>query len=874
MKIGQNKLALKTYKKNILPPFENEGWTTNTGFSPTDLFKEGYNISFTAPQYQGVNIYLPDSLAGKTLSLSAEYAEGILPWIEIIFMPMGGTNPVYRGVNAKTTKIEGYAIPFGATGIRVKISSTATGTNLVAFTNLQLEIGDKCTTFEEMYEMNEAPNKGLVFDGKGVVNVDNMTTFLSAERDFSMEVTFTPKSTAKKSLEELLFGWSGWHEGILYNSVDNQIRVQVHFKNISTGTVGRDIVQTPVPVGRRTTATMVYKSSNRQISIFIDGVLKQRVISGYADKSVYSFNTYATGLTFGATYGLTYAFNGVVEGGKLWDRSLTDEEVSKGLEPKPILNYDFTNQDPTSLNPKDLVSKNNSSINGAKYLQKASKKVPAKNLFDVKAFDANKTVGGGTMWMYSVIGKPNTKYMVSTNMPYTEDKGYANLYAGGVSTDSNGVKDGSPRQVTTGSGGGIPLYVRNQTTSSEASDAYDKLVSGKYWIQVEEGTVATDHADFKLINRLNKDTSLKKVAYKDYPFTFTRDGSIPYGNKLFNRNQPRIDDKGILIEDGTINLASKANWGQYTIRDDGEDIVDDIKAHKFTTFRTDNPNHRGCKYVEATAGKTYSASCLVKYSGAGVITISSNKPYPEGGNTISVSEAGRVIPLGNDWYRVELVSKIVSNTVPNCILTVGVSGSNVVLGESFWVANLQWEAKGYPTSYCDSSRSRENLAITNAGRYIDTQKGSIELEFTPLSEDNTVLASETWGAHDLATYVAGAGGFILRRSYTKANRIELVVVSPASGINLMGYADTVGWKNGDSMKYRLEWDVTANTTTVTINDSYVLRVASCFKMFDPSYIFSLTVGSRGLITDSYGCGNAIYSSLIIRNRNGETVYKL
>lgn len=866
MTIGQNRTALKKYKKNILPPFENEGWTTNTGFSPSDLFKEGYSISFTAPQYQGVNIYLPDSLAGNTFSLSAEYAEGVSPWMEIIYMPAGSSNPVYRGVNAKTTKIEGYVIPVGATSIRVKISSTASGTNLVAFKNLQLEVGDKCTPFGEMMEVNKDAYTGLAFDGRGVVNINNMTTFLSAERDFSLEVTFTPKTTSKKSLEELLFGWSGWHEGILYNSVDNQLRVQIHFKNISSGAIGRDIVQTPVPAGRRTTATMVYKSSNREISIFIDGILKQRVISSYADKSIYSFNTYSTGLTFGATYGLTYGFNGSVEGGKVWDRALSDSEISKQVEVKPVLNYDFTNQDTTSSTVLDLVKKNTGTINGAFYLQKASKRVTAKNLFNIKDFDAGKAVGGGTMWMYSIQGKPNTKYMVSTNMPYTAGKGYANLYAGGVSTDSNGVKDGSPRQVITGNGGGIPIYVRNQTTSSEASEAYDKLISGTYWIQIEEGTVATNYQDFKMVNRQTRATSYTKASFRDYPFNFVRQAPTILDNVLYGINVPRITKDGVLIEDATVNLFTgntQKGSGYTVVSADGWNKTTNDSAGTGSTASMGLRHY--VDLAKLTNGQTYSCSATV---------------YNPHDYAVDVHQDWcDVMPTGSFdvWTIQPKETKRISTTALKSqydatyrFYDIAVQGN----GNSIWIKDVQVENKKFPTSYTLTDRKKENFAINNAGRFIDTQKGSIEMEFIPLTGDDAVQASETWGAHDLATYVAGSGGFILRRSYTKANRIELVVVSPVSGINLMGYADTVGWKNGDLIKYRLEWDMTANTTTVTINDSYVLRVASCFKMFDPSYIYSLTVGSRGLIIDGYGCGNAIYKNLVIRNRNGETVYKL
>jgi hypothetical protein len=140
---------------------------------------------------------------------------------------------------------------------------------------------------------------------------------------------------------------------------------------------------------------------------------------------------------------------------------------------------------------------------------KRAHRYPKKNLFNVKEFDSIKYVGGGTMWMYVFQGKPNTQYTFSTNAPYTEG-GLANFYAGGVVTSSNGYKAGSPVTITSKSDGTINMYTRNENTSTP-SDASQKLFSGEYWIQVEEGAVATAYEPFTKSNKPAKIYPVKNL---------------------------------------------------------------------------------------------------------------------------------------------------------------------------------------------------------------------------------------------------------------------------------------------------------------------------------------------------------------------------
>jgi hypothetical protein len=891
--LGENKSALKEYKKNILPPFDDEGWTTNTGFEPVDLFREGYNMSFTAPQYQGVNIYLPNSLAGNVFSLSCEYAEGISPWLEIIYRQAGSGNLVYRGVNCKNSKIENYSIPKGATDIRVKLSSTTVGTDFVLFKNVQLEVGTESTKFEEMQLLNSTAKKGLRFNGSGVLNIDNMTGFLSYERDFSMEATITPQKTSLQSNEAMVFGWAGWHNGLIYNAVEQQLRVHIHYKTKATGSYNRAIIPVSLPFGKRVTATMTYRASNREISLYFDGVLKARLSNhSFSDKSVYDFNTYVTGLSMGAIYNGTYKFVGTIERGKIWSKTLSEDEVAKGTRVGLVLDYDLTNQDVSSSKAVDLVSQNNATISqGAGYLQKDSVK---KASFNYAPPLKDWTYTGGARYENGIAVMPS--YSARITSPLIRVDGEVSTLR--ISGQYLATSPAPTSMANNSDGSHFAIYGTARISAGEIGKWSDRSVSSDSHTYTLGHLVKYIQVDYKLSSQFTQDNikikdvmltdvngddgfevykdqvlvnksakgSLKK-SYESYPFEFVRKGVIDFDGKLVGANQPRINQDGIRVEEATKNMFNPSfnNADVEAIVEDGEKVyvLDSTNNSSYEDFQTS-------RAYNVDSSKTYTISFLAKWNRRLAWELRGFDSSSVRLNDPKMTWVKDPEPNPNEYQRYEATITLTSGTTACEFLRCYYLPSDVGVAH---LKEVQIEERYYRTSYAENERKKENVAIVNAGQYIDTQRGSIELEFTPLVGDN-VIASDNWGFSDLSSYVANTGGFLLRRSYGKANRIELVVVSSVSGINVMGYADTVGWKVGDTLKYRLEWDATANTTTLIVNGSYVVTVPSCFKMFPDQYRYSLNVGSRGMVNDSYGCGNAVYKSLVIRNRNGETTYKL
>lgn len=114
-----------------------------------------------------------------------------------------------------------------------------------------------------------------------------------------------------------------------------------------------------------------------------------------------------------------------------------------------------------------------------------------KNIFNIQDIDS--TEDSGDCYTYNYWLKPNTKYTVSSNAPNTMPM---NIYANGDSTDVNGVSVGVPRTVITDSNGYMYISVRFKPASNGGIDLYSKLLDGTYYLQIEEGEVATAYEPY------------------------------------------------------------------------------------------------------------------------------------------------------------------------------------------------------------------------------------------------------------------------------------------------------------------------------------------------------------------------------------------
>lgn len=112
--------------------------------------------------------------------------------------------------------------------------------------------------------------------------------------------------------------------------------------------------------------------------------------------------------------------------------------------------------------------------------------IGGRNYFSAQSFKANKYVEAYFgMPSINLNLKANTEYTVSTDIPFRNDQGAQDVFAGNVNFQAvskvNGVSAGSPLTVTTDNTGVLQVSVR-----------YADISNGDYHVQVELGDKASD----------------------------------------------------------------------------------------------------------------------------------------------------------------------------------------------------------------------------------------------------------------------------------------------------------------------------------------------------------------------------------------------
>ena len=112
--------------------------------------------------------------------------------------------------------------------------------------------------------------------------------------------------------------------------------------------------------------------------------------------------------------------------------------------------------------------------------------VEGKNKFDI---NQEKEVFGIMLYKYSYYLKPNTKYTISSNCPASTT---ANIYANSNSSKS-AVYINKNQTIQSDENGYFYILVRFKADASDNStfNLYEKILNGTYYIQLEEGTVAS-----------------------------------------------------------------------------------------------------------------------------------------------------------------------------------------------------------------------------------------------------------------------------------------------------------------------------------------------------------------------------------------------
>lgn len=113
-------------------------------------------------------------------------------------------------------------------------------------------------------------------------------------------------------------------------------------------------------------------------------------------------------------------------------------------------------------------------------------------------------------YVYNLKLEPNTKYTLSSNLPdQNGDSSKTNIYFNGSGTAESGVWEG--KSVTNTSDDNGNIYVAIPTGRPYTQDILD----GKYWVQLEKGTIKTDWSPAPEDNYTQEEFKIFESTYKE-----------------------------------------------------------------------------------------------------------------------------------------------------------------------------------------------------------------------------------------------------------------------------------------------------------------------------------------------------------------------
>lgn len=181
--------------------------------------------------------------------------------------------------------------------------------------------------------------------------------------------------------------------------------------------------------------------------------------------------------------------------------------------------------------------------------------VEGKNKFDI---NQEKEIFGIMLYKYSYYLKPSTKYTISSNCPASTT---ANIYANSNSSNS-AVYINKNQTIQSDENGYFYILVRFKADASDNStfNLYEKVLNGTYYIQLEEGTVATPYVPYNSLEI--KDT----------------------GENLFDCANSKIifNNANTLYERLTNGLKIISSGGQYNMLYFLVDTVENLKGKTLT----------------------------------------------------------------------------------------------------------------------------------------------------------------------------------------------------------------------------------------------------------------------------------------------------
>lgn len=186
--------------------------------------------------------------------------------------------------------------------------------------------------------------------------------------------------------------------------------------------------------------------------------------------------------------------------------------------------------------------------------------VEGKNKFDI---NQEKEIFGIMLYKYSYYLKPSTKYTISSNCPASTT---ANIYANSTSSNS-AVYINKNQTIQSDENGYFYILVRFKADASDNStfNLYEKILNGTYYIQLEEGTVATPYVSHNSLEIKNVGENLFNPSNAKDGYVSDASGQIISVN-IKNKNTGYIKIDG---EEKYFILSNKltGNWGAWYDKD-------------------------------------------------------------------------------------------------------------------------------------------------------------------------------------------------------------------------------------------------------------------------------------------------------------------
>lgn len=863
--LGSNKQAIKRARKNILPPFDDPRWKPTSESSIKDLSRQGIGVSFrSTSNWNGLYFEVPLKYAGRRLSYSVSKFSGKSPRIELLWLENGVQKLATLNLSDNSKSIVDIDIPIIATNIRalVNVGLSNTG-DYHYFESVQLEVGYINTQFSESFEIPKGSKDYMKFDGStGYLKTDRVIPEIKVGGSYTIEVVLRNYGDNDGVVIQNSHGGDD-RNGLIVRG--NQVVLGSYNGSNWSGTMG-----------------VLPDTEFAHIIAVCDGVNRFIFVNGkkFTTSSSLYVHTLKDGMYIGKeTIGDSARFfEGEIKLIRAYGYSMNDEDAISAytgilVPEKLLIELDFTNQDITSKSVVDTSgNSNNALISGGVHYSKSK---PIKNLGK------------------NLLRSPLIKGYLASDSSMTGDKDVYRSFERDIYLPAGTYTFSCPKGITI-----IRRKINNDVFSTSGSSSTITLNTSSYvnfsfrqsemvgWsygenseeanLQLEKGNVITAFSNYEESNKLIKKI-LPRRSFKETVYDFSRYSSNLYEGLIYGINQPRLrKDSSLILEDGSSNVISQTSDGE-SVNHWGRDTNDvtivqsqEVKPlfgkyvakwSKASKTNTGNCYLNGSNKINNQEySRHWTFSCYVKREDGNPVT-SVGWIYlyatSKATNTSLVSNAypDYIQECEDGWYRVS------RTVIVNQDSYVTLAGFSALDGSTSWYFDgWKLEKNPFATSYIEDGnpRVKEYMSVPEASKYIDPVRGSVEIEVNALSGQGY---SDGYGFNDLVMY-DGSRGFLIRRN-VKVGTIEIYVAKNGGQFSQISYP----WKCGESLKYRLEWDSVKDITKLTVNDVNYSQEVKCFAIPETN----LEVGCR---KGDYINGNASYKNLIIRNRLGETVFKL